>query len=117
MDTTAALARHGSLSLFIPLLIVSARGLSGGERKRVGLARALVNRPEVIVCDELEAGLDDPEPLIRVAQAAAPLVLAVTHHRELWPRCAGTMMICDGRLEFAASLTDVSMPTQRFGSG
>lgn len=55
--------------------------MNGGELKRVGLARALVNRPEVIVCDELEAGLDDPEPLIRVAQAAAPLVLAVNHHR------------------------------------
>ena len=101
-------------NLHVPL---AARGLSGGERKRVGLARALVGRPAVIVCDELEAGLDDPEPLIRVAQAAAPLVLAVTHHRELWPRCDGMMTICDGRLELDASLTDASMPAQRFGSG
>lgn len=98
-------------------IALAARGLSGGERKRVGLARALVTRPDVIVCDELEAGPDDPEPLIRVAQAAAPLVLAVTHHRKLWTRCDGTMTISDGRVEFAASFTDTSLSAQRFVSG
>ncbi|CAM4259919.1 ABC transporter ATP-binding protein [Flavobacterium terrigena] len=32
--------------------------LSGGMRKRIGLARALINKPEIIIYDEPTAGLD-----------------------------------------------------------
>ena len=41
--------------------------LSGGMKKRVGLARAIVNRPRYLFCDEPNSGLD-PQTAIRIDQ-------------------------------------------------
>jgi len=64
--------------------------LSGGEQQRVAVARALANRPSVILADEPTAALDGPrgrqvmELFRRVAHEQGAAVIVVTHdHRAL----------------------------------
>jgi predicted ABC-type transport system involved in lysophospholipase L1 biosynthesis ATPase subunit len=79
--------------------------LSGGERQRVAVARALVNRPKVLLADEPTGNLDTAtgtdvmnEILRQVKQIGASLVL-VTHDEELAKRaCDRILHIQDGLL-------------------
>src|ERR1035437_2073741 len=66
---------------------VAVRSLSGGERRRLDLAMAILGRPEVLFLDEPTTGLD-PESrhrtwlLIRELLAAGTTVVLTTHYLE-----------------------------------
>lgn len=62
--------------------------LSGGMVKRAGLARALIEKPEVLLCDEPFSGLDPPtirrvEELLQRANARTGATVIVTSHHPL----------------------------------
>ncbi len=77
------LAWPGTLDLNRPC--GTDRPLSGGEARRIGIARALIGNPRALILDEPEEGLDQPEIIIRFLTQASPLVIAVTHRPERWP--------------------------------
>ena len=95
---------------------VRVRSLSGGERRRLDLALALVGRPRVVVLDEPTTGLD-PESrrtvwqVVRRLVAEGAAVVLTTHHleeaEELADRIAvmraGRIVLCGTAAEIAAT--------------
>jgi ABC-type multidrug transport system ATPase subunit len=61
------------------------RALSLGQRRRAELARALINRPELLLCDGLSDGLDQPAlrdilEILRVQRESQGLTLVATEN-------------------------------------
>jgi len=77
------------------------RQLSGGEKQRVAVARALVNEPSIVLCDEPTAALDADalktvmEELRKLADSGKS-VAVVTHDPRLEPYADKTISIEDG---------------------
>lgn len=88
--------------------------LSGGMRKRAGLARALALDPELLFLDEPTAGLDPigaaafDELLKTLKQALGLTVFLITHDLDtLYAICDRVAVLAEGRVLAIGSLADV----------
>jgi ABC-2 type transport system ATP-binding protein len=89
------------------------KALSGGQRQRLGLALALVGRPELVILDEPTAGMDPAakattRALIAELGAAGVTVLLTTHDLADVERLADRIALIDrGRLIALGSPTEL----------
>jgi cell division transport system ATP-binding protein len=75
--------------------------LSGGEQQRVSIARAVVNHPPLLVCDEPTGNLD-PDTSVGIMQLlyrinrSGTTILMVTHDREMVDKMRKRVIALDG---------------------
>lgn len=102
--------------------------LSGGQRKRIALARAIVLRPSVILYDEPTTGLDPirsdviNELILRLQKALDVTSIVVTHDMASAYKIADRLvMLYDGRVLFDGSVeairTSEDLTVRRFIKG
>ncbi|HEY1701132.1 MAG TPA: ABC transporter ATP-binding protein [Trebonia sp.] len=107
--TASRQARRRALELLDELGVAARKDaypgvLSGGERQRVAVARALMNRPAVLLADEPTGALDSRsgeqvmDLLIDLNQIGQTLLM-VTHEQNLAIRCASRVVtLSDGKI-------------------
>ena len=83
--------------------------LSGGMRRRVGIAQALVGDPEILIVDEPTAGLDPEERvrfrgiLSRYARDGKTVLLSTHIVEDIYQICGELAVLRNGRLFYAGS--------------
>lgn len=88
------------------------KALSGGMKRRLGIAQALLHNPQILIVDEPTAGLD-PEERIRFRNllsdfADGRIVLLSTHiASDIESTCDGVAVLNDGRLIFHGSTEEL----------
>jgi len=85
--------------------------LSGGEKQRVTIARALLRDPQALLLDEPTSALDPPNALLvvetisRLRAARGLSIVAVTHQADLVRRLGGGLLyLVKGRVEAFESI-------------
>lgn len=78
--------------------------LSGGQQQRIAIARALINQPDVILCDEPTGNLDvkSGEEVIQLlknlCKKHGKTIIIVTHDMNIAQRCDTVIRISDGKI-------------------
>jgi iron complex transport system ATP-binding protein len=97
--------------------------LSAGEKKKVEIARALMNDPELLILDEPAASLDLParEDLILqlnklINSGLSPSILMVTHHLEEVPSGFNKALLLHKGRVFSQGAVDETLSAENLSS-
>lgn len=86
------------------LLYTKASLLSGGEKQRTAIARALINDPKYIIADEPTGALDSANAELIMSHIIdlhkmGKTIIIVTHDENIAKKCQRTIYISDGRIK------------------
>lgn len=93
--------------------------LSGGQKQRVGIARALANKPSILLCDEATSALD-PQTTASVLDLLAEInrelhitIVLITHEMDVVRRVCDRVAVLDaGRIVEHGAVADVFLHPQ-----
>jgi ABC-2 type transport system ATP-binding protein len=108
--------RHAEVRRVLDLVLLGDRGtkkisaLSGGQRRRLAIAQALIGAPELLILDEPTTGLDPEQraSLREILSAIPGTVLISTHQTEdVSALCDRVLVIDAGSIRFDGSVTEL----------
>lgn len=100
--------------------------LSGGQKQRVGIARALINNPQILLCDEATSALDPQttrsilQLLKKINQEQNITILLVTHEMEVIEQVCNRVAVMEsGKIVEEGTVLDIfanpqHLTTQKF---
>ena len=94
--------------------------LSGGQKQRVGIARALANNPEVLLCDEATSALDPEttdailELLVDINKRLALTIVLITHEMHVIRKICHRVAVMEaGKVVEMGSVLDIFQTPQQ----
>jgi ABC-type multidrug transport system ATPase subunit len=98
------------------------RTLSGGMLRRVGIAQAIVNEPELLLLDEPTAGLDPEQrvafrALLRDLGQGATIVVSTHLVEDVGAACAQVALMDQGKIIFHGTPGELTARGEGYGTG
>lgn len=84
--------------------------ISGGEASRIGILKALLIKPDILICDEITAGLDDENKnsVLNVLKKLKQSIIFITHDLEAAKEISKNVLILEkGKTLFFGKFSDL----------